>query len=83
MKSEAGPLARTAEGSGNREHNDETGPPVRRRLDPEEIARVFQEGVYPYEKKLKRHLYEREKSGLQVELLKVQRWVKRSGKSEL
>ncbi len=43
------------------------------------IRRVFQEGVYPYETKMKRKEYEREKARLQVELLKVQRWVKDSG----
>ncbi|MDE2652706.1 MAG: polyphosphate kinase 2 [Gemmatimonadetes bacterium] len=43
------------------------------------IRRVFQEGVYPYETKMKRKQYEREKAVLQVELLKVQRWVKDSG----
>ena len=43
------------------------------------IRRVFQEGVYPYETKMKRKEYERAKAGLQVELLKVQRWVKDSG----
>ncbi len=43
------------------------------------IRRVFREGVYPYETRMKRKEYEREKAGLQVELLKVQRWVKDSG----
>ena len=43
------------------------------------IRRAFQEGVYPYRTKMKRKEYEREKAGLQVELLKVQRWVKDSG----
>ncbi len=43
------------------------------------IRRVFQEGVYPYQTKMKRREYERQKAGLQVELLKVQRWVKDSG----
>ncbi len=43
------------------------------------IRRVFQEGVYPYETKMRRKEYERHKAGLQVELLKVQRWVKESG----
>ncbi|MDE2973301.1 MAG: polyphosphate kinase 2 [Gemmatimonadota bacterium] len=51
-----------------------------RNLGPEDIARVFQEGIYPYEKKMKRREYEGQKAGLQVELLKVQRWVKGSGK---
>ncbi len=43
------------------------------------IRRVFQEGVYPYRTKMKRKEYEQKKAGLQVELLKVQRWVKDSG----
>ncbi|MCY3809951.1 MAG: polyphosphate kinase 2 [Gemmatimonadetes bacterium] len=34
---------------------------------------------YPYQTKLKRRAYEREKARLQVELLKAQRWVKDSG----
>ena len=54
-------------------------PSNNRKLGPEALARVFQEGIYPYEKKMKRREYERHKSGLQVELLKVQRWVKDSG----
>ena len=49
-------------------------------LGPETIKRVFQEGIYPYEEKMKPRKYEQQKSGLQVELLKVQQWVKRSGK---
>ncbi len=47
--------------------------------DPATIARVFQEGIYPYPGKLKRRKYEREKKRLQVELLKVQSWVRISG----
>ena len=42
--------------------------------------RIFRDGVYPYRDKMKRKDYERHKAGLQVELLKVQRWVKRSGR---
>ncbi|WP_236014179.1 polyphosphate kinase 2 [Marinobacterium alkalitolerans] len=38
---------------------------------------------YPYKKKLKRDLYEAEKRQLQIELLKVQRWVKESGQKIL
>ena len=48
-------------------------------LGPETIKRVFREGVYPYTKKIKRREYEEQKSELQVELLKVQRWVRGSG----
>ena len=47
--------------------------------DRRAITRVFQEGVYPYEDRMKRREYLRRKTELQVELLKVQRWVKRSG----
>ena len=46
---------------------------------PETIERVFREGVYPYHDKMKRRNYDRQKAGLQVELLKVQRWVRTSG----
>jgi len=53
------------------QRNDEHGREV--------LARVFREGVYPYDNKMKRREYERQKAGLQVELLKVQRWVKESG----
>lgn len=34
---------------------------------------------YPYPKRMKRSVYEREKRILQIELLKVQKWVKESG----
>jgi polyphosphate kinase 2 len=38
---------------------------------------------YPYKKKLKRDLYEAEKRELQIELLKVQRWVRETGQKIL
>ena len=47
--------------------------------DPDVFRRVFKEGVYPYEDRMKRSAYERRKAELQAELLKVQRWVKESG----
>ena len=47
--------------------------------DPEAIARAFETGIYPYSTKLKRSSYERQKASLQVELLKVQRWVREQG----
>ncbi len=40
------------------------------------IRRVFETGRYPYKDKLARKPYERQKAALQVELLKVQDWVK-------
>ena len=46
----------------------------------EQIDLLFQEGIYPYEQKVSRDIYEFEKRLLQIELLKVQRWVKESGK---
>ncbi|WP_319414459.1 polyphosphate kinase 2 [uncultured Cohaesibacter sp.] len=49
------------------------------RHDPSEIRRVFERGVYPYKTKMKRQTYEKQKSLLQVELLKAQKWVEESG----
>jgi polyphosphate kinase 2 len=45
-----------------------------------EVIRRFENGMYPYEDRIKKSEYEKEKALLQVELLKVQRWVKASGK---
>mgnify|MGYP006295891169 CR=1 FL=1 len=49
------------------------------RQDPEAIARAFENGEYPYRNKMRRATYERHKAELQVELLKVQEWVKQTG----
>lgn len=46
------------------------------RHSPEEIQRIFETGEYPYKKKMSRKVYERNKAELQVELLKVQEWVR-------
>ena len=45
------------------------------RHDPEAIRHAFETGAYPYRNKIKRDVYERHKAELQVELLKVQKWV--------
>jgi len=45
-----------------------------------DIIRRFENGMYPYADRIKKNAYEAEKALLQVELLKVQRWVKKSGK---
>ncbi len=58
---------------------DDGAEPVGGPAVPVTIEAVFREGVYPYRRKLKRGAYEAEKARLQVELLKVQRWVRRSG----
>ena len=50
-----------------------------RRHDPNEIRRVFEQGVFPYKTKMKRLTYEKQKSHLQVELLKAQNWIEETG----
>jgi len=47
--------------------------------DPETIRRLFENGEYPYHTRMRRSVYEARKAELQVELLKVQRWVKETG----
>ncbi len=44
-----------------------------------ELSADWREGGYPYRNLLRRKVYEREKFRLQVELLKLQAWVKESG----
>ncbi|MYB31002.1 MAG: polyphosphate kinase 2 [Acidobacteria bacterium] len=50
--------------------------PAVRERNRDTIRRFFETGEYPYERKLARRPYERQKAALQVELLKVQDWVK-------
>ncbi|WP_370679260.1 polyphosphate kinase 2 [Comamonas sp. GB3 AK4-5] len=45
----------------------------------EELAKDWKEGGYPYANLLRRSAYEKEKFRLQVELLKLQAWVKDTG----
>ena len=49
------------------------------RQDPDEIRRIFETGEYPYKKKIGRKAYDKQKGELQVELLKVQDWVREAG----
>ncbi len=49
------------------------------RQDPNAIRELFISGDYPYHTKIKRREYEQKKQALQVELLKVQQWVKDTG----
>jgi polyphosphate kinase 2 len=52
-------------------------PPLR---SDDELAEGWDRpGVYPYKNRMRRKPYEREKFALQVELLKLQAWVKESG----
>ncbi|MGD1877397.1 MAG: polyphosphate kinase 2 [Kiloniellaceae bacterium] len=49
------------------------------RHDPDAIRQAFESGEYPYTTKLRRKAYEKHKAELQVELLKVQEWVRQTG----
>ncbi len=49
------------------------------RHDPDRIRELFENGEFPYKTKMARKTYERHKAELQVELLKVQHWVKETG----
>ena len=52
----------------------------RRGIDPNiELSAGWREGAYPYQNLLSRKAYEQQKYRLQVELLKLQAWVKESG----
>jgi polyphosphate kinase 2 len=51
-------------------------------LEPAEYADAWKQG-YPYEKKMSRREYERKKRRLQIELLKLQLWVKETGQKVL
>ncbi len=66
------------------ETDDVHGPALRHELaqmrrNPDAIRELFLTGKYPYNSKLPTQDYERKKGALQVELLKVQRWVKETG----
>jgi polyphosphate kinase len=49
------------------------------RHNPEAIRNLFESGAYPYTSRISTKAYERRKAQLQVELLKVQEWVKARG----
>ncbi|MDJ0879501.1 MAG: polyphosphate kinase 2 [Halieaceae bacterium] len=49
------------------------------RHSPEAIKELFKSGEYPYHSRMPRADYEEKKMALQVELLKVQAWVKETG----
>ncbi|MEW7007243.1 MULTISPECIES: polyphosphate kinase 2 [unclassified Lentilitoribacter] len=44
-----------------------------------EIRRMFENGEYPYTRKMKAATYEKQKAELQLELLKAQDWIKATG----
>ena len=49
------------------------------RHSPEKIRELFRTGIYPYKNRIRRPVYQTHKEELQVELLKVQNWVKQTG----
>ncbi len=49
------------------------------RHSPEQIRDLFRNGRYPYKTRIRRGVYDQHKEELQVELLKVQSWVKETG----
>jgi polyphosphate kinase 2 len=53
------------------------------RRDPKAIVSLFREGKYPYKTRMTRKVYETRKAKLQIELLKVQNWVKMTGQKVL
>ncbi|TXH50391.1 MAG: polyphosphate kinase 2, partial [Burkholderiaceae bacterium] len=60
----------------------ESGPPARERTGTnpdEELSDDWRDGGYPYKSLMLRKNYERQKYRLQVELLKLQAWVKDTG----
>jgi polyphosphate kinase len=59
-------------------HEEEALHHYRQKADGE-LADDWREGGYPYKHLMSRRNYEREKYGLQVELLKLQAWVKETG----
>ncbi len=64
------PVEETGERPGHR--------PTEMRHDKDAIRRIFETGEYPYKRKISRSAYEKQKAELQVELLKVQEWVKQT-----
>ncbi|MBK2123945.1 polyphosphate kinase 2 [Fangia hongkongensis] len=49
------------------------------RLDLLSRRKLFTENIYPYREKMPRKIYEQQKHQLQIELLKMQQWVRHTG----
>ena len=70
------PLGGGSEAAGQDKPKNRAHELAEMRHDKEAIRRIFETGEYPYETKMRRPVYEKHKAELQVELLKVQEWVK-------
>jgi polyphosphate kinase len=71
--------ATEASGEDNHDRSSPTHLFAELRHSPDEIRDLFRRGKYPYKNKIKKSAYEAHKEELQVELLKVQNWVKLTG----
>lgn len=56
-----------------------TPPAKAQKPSKEAIRKAFERGEYPYDVKLSRRVYERQKAEIQAELLKVQLWAQETG----
>lgn len=52
-------------------------------LSGEERQKLFLENIFPYDHKIARKVYEKQKHNLQIELLKLQKWIKENNKKVL
>jgi len=59
--------------------NSDSKPAAALSGDRDNIRHAFESGEFPYAKKISRAEYEKTKKQLQVELLKVQKWVRETG----
>ena len=49
------------------------------KVKPDQVRQAFEQGKYPYRRRIARKPYEQEKAQLQAELLKVQLWAQETG----
>ncbi len=70
------PLAEAKSGPASESKTDAGG--ANKPLTRDAVRRIFETGEYPYKRNMTRAKYEAEKAALQVELLKVQEWVRNS-----
>jgi polyphosphate kinase 2 len=78
----AQPLRAVRAETRSQRHIDESSPAhilSEIRHNPERIRELFRTGQYPYKTRMRTSVYEQRKQELQVELLKVQNWVKMTG----
>lgn len=73
-------LAEQASAEQDTDHDDGSTDKAKPKYDKDdELAPNWREGGYPYKNRMSRKNYEAQKYQLQVELLKMQRWVRQTG----